>query len=498
MKKYIIPVGLALAFSGCSDFLDVNPTDRYTQTTYWKSRDQAEAALFGTYNALTNGNLYADPLSMEAATPNHYTYNNTGGAGFIAQGIHDAANDGIINSKWGACYAGIGRANNLLDNIGGISMDDATKKRFVAEAKFLRGLFYQNLLVYYGGVPLILDAPDLAKQGQLPRNSADEVRAQIIKDCDEAIADLPVTADNKGKASKGAAYALKAQVLLYAGRWAEAATAAKAIVDAKTYSLYPDYRELFQLDKEGNQEVIFDVEFKFPEFTTSFDINLTDFNSTAPLPDLLNDYYMKDGLPASKSPLFDSKKPYDNRDPRLNQTLILPGTMFRAKTVLANTFGFTGIGQKKYTVYKDNEAGTTLASSQSQINYMVFRYADVLLMYAEAQNEAVGPEASVYSALNLIRSRAGVAAVTPGLTKDQLRTEIRHERRIELAGEGLYYNDIRRWRTAEVVMNADIFNFDGKKIGSRTFNKDRDYLWPIPTIVTQLNPNLTQNPGYGK
>ncbi len=109
-----------------------------------------------------------------------------------------------------------------------------------------------------------------------------------------------------------------------------------------------------------------------------------------------------------------------------------------------------------------------------------------------------GSMPSVYSALNLIRSRAGVAAVTPGLTKDQMRAEVRHERRIELAGEGLYYHDIRRWRTAEVVMNTDIFNFDGKKLGSRTFNKDRDYLWPIPTIVTQLNPNLAQNPGYGK
>ena len=498
MKKYLLPLGLALAFSSCSDFLDVNPTDRYTQNTYWKTREQAEAALFGTYNALTNNNVYGDPISIEAATPNHYTYNNTGGAGFIAQGIHDAANDGLINNKWGACYTGIGRANTLLDNVGGIPMDDATKKRYIAEAKFLRALFYQQLLVHYGGVPLILETPNLEKQGNLPRSTAEQVQVQIIKDCDEAIADLPATVDSKGKASKGAAYALKARTLLYAGKWAEAAAAAKAIIDAKTYSLYPDYRELFQLDKEGNQEVIFDVEFKYPEFTTSLDINLTDFNSTAPLPDLLNDYYMKDGLPASTSPLFDPKKPYDNRDPRLNQTLILPGTMFRAKVVGPATFGFTGIGQKKYTIYKDNEAGTTIPGGQSQINYIVFRYADVLLMYAEAQNESAGPDASVYSALNLIRSRAGVAPVTPGLTKDQLRAEIRHERRIELAGEGLYYHDIRRWRTAEVVMNADVFNFEGKKIGTRKFDKNRDYLWPIPTIVSQLNPALEQNPGYGK
>lgn len=498
MKPYIPFLGLTLMLAGCSDFLDVNPTDRYSQTTYWKTREQAEAALLGVYNTLTSTSLYAGQLPLETASPNHYGYDNTGGGNFIAQGIHDAANNAIINNKWGICYQGIGRANTLLDNIGGITMDEATKKRFVAEAKFLRALYYFNLWNYYGGVPLILETPNVEKHGQLPRNTADQVQAQIVKDCDEALADLPVTVDSKGKASKGAANALKARTLLYAGKWVEAAAASKAIIDAKTYSLFADYRELFQLDKENNAEVIFDVQFKFPEFVTSNDIQLTDFNSVAPLPDLARDYYMRDGLPADKSPLYDAKAPFANRDPRLNQTLILPGTTFRATTVAANRFGFTGIGQKKYTVYKDTEAGTTVAGGQSQINYMVFRYADVLLIYAEAQNEAVGPDASVYDAINQVRKRAGMPNVTPGLTKEQMRVEIRHERRIELAGEGLYYDDIRRWRTAEVVMNTDIFNFAGAKIGTRKFNKDRDYLWPIPTIVSQLNPNLTQNPGYGK
>ncbi|MEZ4905302.1 MAG: RagB/SusD family nutrient uptake outer membrane protein [Spirosomataceae bacterium] len=497
MKKYIIVV-FTIILGGCSNFLDISPSDRLTQADFWKTRQHAEAALIGTYNILTNGNMYGDiaSLAMDAATPNAFTYNNTGGAGFIAQGIQDAANTGIINNKWGVCYTGIGRANTLLDNIGGIAMDEATKKRYAGEAKFLRALFYHNLWVYYGGVPLILETPNLEKQGALPRNSADEVYAQIIKDCDEAVVDLPQLGTTKGHASKGAALALKARTMLYKGDYQGAATAAKQIIDGKSYTLFADYRELFQLDKEGNSEVIFDVQFKNPEFTHTMDIVLTDFNSIAPLPDLLNDYYMTDGLPASQSKLFDSKKPYDNRDSRMNLTNILPGTTFRAKTVLANTFGFTGIGQKKYTVYKDNEAGTTLA--QSEINYMVFRYADVLLMFAEAQNEVSGPTQAIYDALNLIRKRAGMPNFLTGLTKDQMRTEIRHERRIELAGEGLYYHDIRRWRTAETLMNTDVFNFAGGKIGTRKFNKDRDYLWPVPTVVLQNNPALEQNPGYGK
>ena len=499
MKKYIFSL-LSFALGSCSDFLNVSPSDRLTQDDFWKTRQHAEAALIGTYNSLLDGNIYGGVamIAMEAATPNAYTYNNTGGGGFIAQGIHDAANNGIINNKWGACYTGIGRANTLLSNIGGISMDETTKKRYAAEAKFLRALLYHNLWLYYGGVPLILETPNLEKQGTLPRNKADEVYVQIIKDCDEAVADLPQLGTTKGHASKGAALALKARTMLYKGDYQGAATATKQVIDGKSYTLFADYRELFQLDKEGNSEVIFDVQFKNPEFTHGLDIVFTDFNSIAPLPDLLNDYYMTDGLPASQSPLFDTQKPYSNRDPRLHQTNILPGTTFRAKTVLANTFGFTGIGQKKYTVYKDNEDRATIADGQSELNYIVFRYADMLLMFAEAQNEVAGPNQAIYDALNLVRKRAGMPNFPSGLTKDQLRTEIRHERRIELAGEGLYYHDIRRWRTIEQVMNTDIFNFTGGKLGTRKFNKDRDYLWPIPTVVLQNNTALEQNPGYGK
>lgn len=499
MKKYAFIV-LTILLGSCSDFLDVSPSDRLTQGDFWKTRQHAEAALIGTYNALLNSNIYGGvaSIAMEAATPNAYTYNNTGGGGFLAQGIHDAANNGIINAKWGASYTGIGRANTLLSNIGGITMDEPTKKRYAAEAKFLRALFYHDLWVFYGGVPLILETPNLEKQGTLPRNTADEVYAQIIKDCDEAVVDLPQLGTTKGNVSKGAALALKARTMLYKGDYQGAATAAKQIIDGKSYTLFADYRELFQLDKEGNSEVIFDIQFKNPEFTHGLDIVFTDYNSIAPLPDLLQDYYMTDGLPAAKSPLFNAQKPYENRDPRMNQTNILPGTTFRGQTVLANTFGFTGIGQKKYTVYKDNEAKASIADGQSELNYIVFRYADVLLMFAEAQNEAAGPSQAVYDALNLIRKRANMPNFPTGLTKEQMRTEIRHERRIELAGEGLYYHDIRRWKTIETVMNTDVFNFAGSKLGTRKFNKDRDYLWPIPTVVLQNNAALNQNPGYGK
>jgi len=506
MKKYILSVGLLLGIFSCTSVLEIDPTDRFTEETFFKTKEHAEAAVNATYASyLGSALLNMNAVYYECATPNGYAYQNGNGFDFIATGIHDAANTSVINNCWGQCYGGIGRANTLLSKIGDIpatSLTEALKIRYIAECKFLRALFYTQLWVCYGGVPLITEKPDLEKQGNLPRNTADEVLAQILKDLNEAQADLPLTyaAADKGRATKGAALALKARALLWAGKWTEAAAAAKSVMDLKGYTLFPDSRGTFYIENEGNSEVIFDAQYKFPEFAHSFDIILDAFNTVAPLADLVNDFYMANGKPITDpSSGYDSKNPYLNRDPRFYATINYPGAKFKGVTVTPTTYPRTGFGQKKYTIYKDNEIPSSVKTEgQSELNYIFLRYADVLLMYAEAQNEAVGPDQSVYDALKLIRLRAKMPEFTPGLTKEQMRQEIRHERRIELAGEGLYYFDIRRWRTAEVVMNADIYNYLGVKFGSRKFNKDRDYLWPIPTTALQTNPALIQNPGYGK
>lgn len=500
MKKYIILVLTAILSSCNQSMLDVDPTDRFTEQTFWQTEEHAVAGLNGIYNVLLNGALHGGQImgELECATPNAYAYQSA--IGNIARGIHDASNTSFINNRWDQAYAGIGRTNTLLARIGDIKMTDTNKKRYSAEAKFLRALFYFDLWSTYGGVPVILDAPK-AEQGILPRNSADEVLNQITKDLDVATADLPKTFSgaDKGRATSGAALALKARALLYASKWPEAATAAKAVMDAKIYTLFPDFRGLFMQENEGNVEVIFDVQYKNPEYVHGNDINYDQFNGYAPVLDLVNDFYMLDGKPLGSSPLYDPANPYKNRDPRLNATIMTVGSQFKGKAVVASTYPQTGFGLKKGTTYKDNEAAPAgKVDNISDLNNIVLRYGEVLLNYAEAQNEAVGPDASVYAALNLLRTRAGMPAVTPGLSKDQLRQEIRHERRIETAGEGLYYFDIRRWRTAESTMNAEAFNFLGKRVDTRTFDPARDYLWPVPSAAIQLNTNLTQNRGYNK
>ncbi|MGX5819319.1 RagB/SusD family nutrient uptake outer membrane protein [Chitinophaga lutea] len=503
-KTLVLYIVVALLATACGDaFLDVKPTDRFTNDNYWKTREHAEAALTATYAALLEDGLYGNntPVMYETASPNAYNYNNSGGYNNLAQGVHDAANTSAINNAWRAAYLGIGRANTLLARIDGIAMDSALKVRFKAEAKFLRAVFYFPLWNLYNGAPLILDEPDFGKQAALPRNSAESLLTQILKDLDEAAPELPTTygGTDKGRATRGAALAFKARVLLYAGRWAEAAAAAKAVIDSKVYTLYPDYRALFYLENEGNQEVIFDAQFKFPEFTHGLDMALDEFNTVAPLPTIVDDYYAKDGLPITTSPLYNPARPYDNRDPRLNATYTVIGSQYKGALVKEGQYPRTGYGQKKYTIYKDDiKPAVIQPSGQSELNYIILRFADVLLTYAEAQNEAAGPSQPVYDALHLVRLRAGMPDIPSGLSQADLRKEIRHERKIELAGEGLYFFDMRRWKTAETEMNGDIYNFKKQRIDTRRFNPQRDYYWPVPSVAIQENPGLEQNPAYGK
>jgi len=265
-------------------------------------------------------------------------------------------------------------------------------------------------------------------------------------------------------------------------------------MDLNNYILFSDYRGLFYLENEFNKEIIFDIQFKTPDYTNGFDNILEVQMNCAPTLDLANNYLMTDGMSYLESTLYDPANPWENRDPRFHKTIVVPGYMYLGRIVPESKYFSTGFGFKKYTTYKDDVAQPVILNSE--INFIVLRYADVLLMYAEAQNEAVGSDETVYAALNQIRVRAGMPDIPEGLTQDQMRQVIRLERRIELANEALYYSDIRRWRTAETVMNTTVLSRTGQLVQTRTFNANRDYLWPIHEITIQDNPNLEQNPNY--
>jgi hypothetical protein len=396
----------------------------------------------------------------------------------------------------------------------GVFVDPEVKKRMEGQALFLRALFYYNLVFYYGGVPLILKTPNLEKQKDISRSSVDEVVDQMIDDLDNATNKLPISyssSDDIGRATKGAALALKARTLLFwasplfnpdndINRWEKAAKAAKEVMDIAPdagYSLFPNFRELFMLDHEHNKEVIFDVEYSSPRQENNMD-KINNQQNISPTLDLVNSYYMIDGKSIQNSPLYDPDKPFANRDPRLKQTIVIPGSMFQGKIAKVEDFYQSGFKFKKYTTYKDSVPPPAGYSYFNSLNRIVLRYGGVLLMYAEAENEASGPNTSVYKALNQVRDRAGMPHITEGLSKSQMRKVIHHERRIELAFEGLYYMDIRRWKIAEQVGSKPIYGWseNGKRLLMKRKFSEKNYLWPIPGIEKQRNPALEQNPGY--
>ena len=499
MKKYIIILLIAMIGFSCNSLLDTDPSDQYTSDTYWADEGEYDAALTGCYNSLYNASAFFNG-ETEMITPNSYAYNETNGTDAIVSG-NALTTTGLFSLFWNGAYGGIGRANTLLDKIPDATFDESDINTMKGQALFIRALYYSYLVDYFGDVPLILSTPD-ESQGSLSRTPKEEVITQIVSDLDTAADLLPesyTSSADVGRVTKGAALALKARILLYDEQWAEAAKAAKDVIDLETYELYPDYRGMYMPDNENNVEVIFDIQYSSPDHMSSMDHVAYILNRPAPLKDLLDAYLMTDGKSIDDSPLYDPENPYENRDPRLHQTIACVGYYFNGKIVTPNTFINTGFGQKKYTIYPDDETLENVSQGNSYLNFIVIRYAEVLLTYAEALNESEDtPSSEVYSALNELRERPTVSMpdIEQGLSKDEMREVIRLERRVELACEGHYYSDIRRWKTAEVVNNGPICDYKGDTISYRSFNPERDYLWAIPQSEIDLNKNLEQNPGW--
>ena len=498
-KKIVLIITIAMIFSSCHDILDTNPTTFYTQETFWQNADHAEQAVVGCYQALTHNDLFnaQTPFMWDCMSPNAYNYDNQNGANEYARGIHTSTWLGMNLNVWRGCYRGIGRCNFVIENVANISMDEALRSRLVGEAKFLRAYYYDKLNEVFNGVPLILDPPSITEHINLPRNSYAEVLNAILKDLDDAAAILPTSypSRNTGRATKGAALALKARVLLQNHQYADVVTACEQIFQLNHYQLYPNYNGIFRKVNEGNSEIIFDVRFKAPEVTNSYDIILAQYSTQAPLQNLVDAYQMIDGKPITESELYDPQNPYVNRDPRFAQSILYLGVPWRSRVATEFDLHQTGYSFRKFTEYNATTVGTL---SNSETSFIILRYADVLLMYAEALNEIEGPVSAVYSAINSIRTRPSVnmPELANGLSKEQMRNAIRLERRIELAGEGSYFYDIRRWDIISQGMTGPIFGSKGNIIESRSYNSNRDLYFPIPYTEIDLNPALEQNPGY--
>lgn len=542
-------------------FLDVEDLSAVTSTTTWSSPSSADLFLNDIYNNLPDLNNYVfDP--MENWSDNSMCgFSWAPSATVIAQqattlnsgsevGVTWTGNNGQSWMYWGPLYGNIRKCNVFIQGIqSSNSLSDSYATERIGEARVLRAFFYQSLWILYGRVPIITAPDDLNTQGDAifhPQSSFDETFTFLKNQLDTAIQELPPNAGNSGngRITQGAALALQGWIELYyasplsnpsndLSRWAAAAATNKKVMDLG-YSLYPQYNGLFYTTGNNNNEGILYREYLGPKQGSSIAgyqgpnyIGLgptwLSWGGVNPTQDLVDDYSMANGKaitdPGSG---YDPNHPYVNREPRFYQSILYNGSTFDGQIFTSglkygnNPLDVSDASDQTNTGYAMKKTIDTTVNifqrGASSQNYYFFRYAEVLLNYAEAQNEAVGPDASVYNALDQIRTRAGIPTVSdvyPGLSQAEMRKVIHRERRVELAFENKRYFDLLRWKLAEVNLNGNLHGMEVKVNGStttytifdaargkRTFAPSKNYVLPIPINTLSQNKNLTQNPNY--
>lgn len=542
---------VAAVFSSCKkdDSLDVIPRDRLSDATVWTDQNTADVFLNDIYGKLPDGNNWYDPT--ENWTDNSVCgYNWPDSRNVIQQASYSPSvlvfrtDYGYLPYDWKLYYSYIRKCNVFIENVTASALPDTYKKLRIAEARFIRSYFYHWLWMIYGGVPLVTSVLNSTEQGEaifIGRSTFEETLAFITSECAAVAPDLPKVPAQTGRVTQGAALTLKGWCELFAGKFSDAAATNKLIIDqlgGTTYTLFPDYGNFFMPENNTNKEGIFYRQYLprvwggradsyyGPTFTKGG--AETSWGAIGPTQELIDDYFMANGKsindPGSG---YDPQNPYANREKRFYQSIVYDATWWYNDTIYTRQ----GRGSKNQIDLADRDDATntgyyirkrlndkiTLGADNwtnpgtSAQNYYYFRYAEVLLNYAEAQNEAVGPDASVYTAINAIRTRSNLPGLTAGLNQADMRTAIRHERRIELAFEDKRYWDLIRWKIAHIVLNTPVhgiaitgvpgsFTFTPVNIagGTKKFNNPKNYLFPIPQYAIDQNPKLQghQNPGY--
>ena len=572
MKTKILLAGLGLALASCES-MDLVPDSQGNTASWYTTETELQLAANEFYIL----GYWQEPLNSAEQWSDNTTYRlvnrNPGSNGTVLDGTLNGQQYEVY-ALWQQSYKLIARCNTMLENIHKAEgkMNAETLNRFAGEAYFSRACKYADLTFFYGDVPYMdktLTINEAEQQGRMPK---DEVKEHTYADFDKAIEYLPISygASQTIHATRGAALAMKARFALYMGDYAIAAEAAKACIDLGVYSLEPDFAKLFKQSTKVNPEKIFviprsienDVILDSWIVNNGLPRNAGGYGSYNPSWDLLAAYLCTDGLPIDESPLFNPQKPFENRDPRCAMTIVEFNTEHcgfeydpspAATQVMNYTTGkmqsnndsrivnqyssYTGLLWKKGIDATWMENGLKVEQ-----DYTIMRYADVLLIYAEAMIEQNKIDESVVQAINEVRSRAynvnyRQTDLYPAIklsSQEEMRKTVRIERRMEFAMENQRLQDLMRWRLAAKALNgynyimlephdllnnvvnkglwfwamtpqidedglADfsaLFNAGYCTTGAKRIFPEREYLWPIPTHDMELNPNLTNNEGY--
>lgn len=573
--KTVCLAGSLALLSACEDWLEIEPKDRFGDTTVWGSEENADMFLNDIYNQLPH-------LNNETQNLDQYSDNSYVGAEWM--NARTTIYTGALSPtswipgpwdmwKWGrqnnddakGQYERIRSCNLFITKVTESDFSADYKKERLAEARFLRAWFYHYLWMAYGGVPIITEVLDNNVSTDIfyPRETAQKTFEFIDKELDEIKDDLPPrrSGSDLGRASKGAILTLKGWVKLFHAselrnpgkdkkRWEAAAATLKDVIDLQVYRLQPTILDLWTEATNNNDEVIFDFQMSKqnggrreglfgPVFVKGVQ---SSWGNMQPTQELVDDYCMANGLPITDPASgYDKNNPYKNREKRFYQSILYDGSMWQGEEIITrvgvgspneiDTSSDSDVTNTGYytrkTIDESVNGADNLQMSNGMANYIFFRYADVLLMYAEASLEA-GDKPTAIEYLDMVRTRGdnmpSINDTYPqGITENQLREIIRRDRRIELAFEDKRWWDILRWKICDGengVMNKPIggmkiedTNGDGvweynyHEVGKRTF-LPRMYYQPIPQYVIDKNPVIReqnggedgwvngQNPGY--
>ena len=569
MKKYknlLLALFVALA-SGCSDMLDIKPTSFISDEAIWEDKvliDKFVANTYGSmlcgFNRCTAGFGQNWSMSwagnMDSATDDFASVSDSPIYTQLNKDAITAQSCPFVSEIWIQEYLVIRKCNTIIERVAGVDDKVLTAKeklRIDAEARFLRAFCYFDLGRTFGKAPLILKAQNLEEDLLVAPSSFAEIVEFVKDECDLYADNLPLTypEEEAGHATKGAFLALKSRALLYlasplnseddARKWDDAAVAAQAVMDLHVYELYKvgetPYRSM-EFDKTAaNKEVIFERRFSFPEAPHNIHMmwsldaeDAGSWNGLYPTQNLVDAYETIDGklIDDPTNTMYDAQDPYSNRDARFYQSIIYNGSTWETylMSMVTNTVDPSkngsckprlgkarcGYGPKKFIEELDPSTNIYGGYAQSN-NWPYFRYAEVLLNYAEAKNESLSvPDESVYNAVNEVRARSNQPNLPTGLSKEEMRKRIKNERRVELLLEEHRFYDLRRWKDAMTEENQLLqgcnINISDDETRIADFYKQtiitsvhkvfeqKMYLWPFPTYELKRNVNMTQNPEW--
>ncbi|MEO7445767.1 MAG: RagB/SusD family nutrient uptake outer membrane protein, partial [Ferruginibacter sp.] len=437
---YRLPLGLALVCSllgtGCKKtFLDVPAQAQTPSEQFWKTPADARSAVNALYGNLRVWEQVAfAAIAIESLGSDEAEKGSSpGDASFLNQydNFTVTATQGQLNDFWVGQYRSINLANQILDNVPGIAMDETLKNQYFAEAKFIRAYNYFRLVRAFGGVPLRLKLPVNPSEYNIPRATAAEVYTAIEKDLTDAAAVLPQSwgIAEVGRATKGAALAMHAKVAMYQKKWTDVLTYTEQVMGLG-YSLFPNFEQLFRIQNENSVESIFEIQAsKVPSIAGASNSQYSQVQGVRGI---------TGGGWGFHVPTIELVNAFEPNDPRMDATIIFRGETTPEGDAIPLNGDNPRYNQKSYVPFSMFTNGFNEGADQ---NIRVLRYAEVLLMNAEAANE-IGGAANIAKALadiNLVRARARgsnpITVLPPVTTTDQaqLRLAIWHERQVELA-----------------------------------------------------------------